>query len=212
MELLNLTYAESSVNKLVHALLEFYSYHGTRCACAVLCKQRRTKPSACCVSCDTQMVMTCVQAAVRASHEEGSDCVHAQLCRPSFPAHLHLKVRNQLLILVQHHRPAAHLRRRTHPRRHRRRIQAVRGPSPRARTCKPKTGSRWARMMPARRGRPVVMITSLEGDRHVVQITPRDPITPRPVLIAHVWPHHYQPLTPSAIGRPTTRHDTMWHT
>jgi hypothetical protein len=56
------------------------------------------------------------------------------------------------------------------------------------------------------------MITSLEGDRHVVQITPRDPITPRPVLIAHVWPHHYQPLAPSAIGREpsliTTRHDT----
>lgn len=47
--------------------------------------------------------------------------------------------------------------------------------------------------------RPVMMITSLEGDRHVVQITPRDPITPRPVLIAHVWPHHYQPLAPSAI-------------
>ncbi|ELR19993.1 protein kinase [Acanthamoeba castellanii str. Neff] len=45
--------------------------------------------------------------------------------------------------------------------------------------------------------RPVMMITSLEGDRHVVQITPRDPITPRPVLIAHVWPHHYQPLAPS---------------
>lgn len=28
MELLNLTYAESSVDKLVHALLEFYNYHG----------------------------------------------------------------------------------------------------------------------------------------------------------------------------------------
>jgi hypothetical protein len=71
-------------------------------------------------------------------------------------------------------------------------------------------------MMPAWRGRPVVMITSLEGDRHVVQITPRDPITPRPVLIAHVWPHHYQPLAPSAIGQhmthTTTHDDTRRHT
>jgi hypothetical protein len=43
MELLNLTYAESSVDKLVHALLEFYNYHGIACSPAVLCKQRKGK-------------------------------------------------------------------------------------------------------------------------------------------------------------------------
>jgi hypothetical protein len=36
MELLNLTFAESSVDKLVRALLEFYNYHGTHSVFAAI--------------------------------------------------------------------------------------------------------------------------------------------------------------------------------
>ncbi len=74
MELLNLTYAESSVDKLVHALLEFYNYHGTRCARAVLYKQRRTKLSACRVPCAGKTInflQKAIELDVRSANEEG---------------------------------------------------------------------------------------------------------------------------------------------